>query len=326
MRTRIIKQFIRNNKTTTEDLRYTQGIIYLIINKVNYKLYVGKSLNSFTQRYRLKDWHKEISSIHLQRAIEKYGIENFTICIIKCGILDNIELSRLETSWILFFKSYKRENGYNITLGGDGVKLYRTEDFIEKSKKIFPNLFSYEKSIYISDRTKIIFKCNKHHHEFLQTPNNHFSGRRGCKFCDNENRIFKLRNTFDEFVGQANQIHGNKYNYFIETYKHTHHTTKIECKLCGNIFYQIVRVHTLLKCGCPNCGEKQRASLRKNPVKQINLSGELIKIHQSTADAMRELGIKGKNISTVLKGKRKSAGGFRWKYATKSEYENYTKI
>ena len=41
---------------------------------------------------------------------------------------------------------------------------------------------------------------------------------------------------------------------------------------------------------------------------------ELIKIWDSLSDVTRELGINTGNISECCKGKRKSAGGFVWKY------------
>ena len=40
----------------------------------------------------------------------------------------------------------------------------------------------------------------------------------------------------------------------------------------------------------------------------------LIEIHKNTADAGRKLNIKNQNIFGVIHNKRKSAGGFIWKY------------
>ena len=51
------------------------------------------------------------------------------------------------------------------------------------------------------------------------------------------------------------------------------------------------------------------------PVKQLTLSGELIKIFSSAEDVFRELGIFASNISCVCHGRQKTAGGFKWEHA-----------
>lgn len=52
---------------------------------------------------------------------------------------------------------------------------------------------------------------------------------------------------------------------------------------------------------------------------QLNLSGEFIKCWDTMADAYKETGISVTNISSVCRGKKKSAGGFKWIY--KDVYE-----
>jgi len=55
------------------------------------------------------------------------------------------------------------------------------EQFIEQSIKIHNNFYSYEKSIYINDRTKLKIKCPKHGY-FWQIPTHHLKGS-GCPKC-----------------------------------------------------------------------------------------------------------------------------------------------
>lgn len=52
-------------------------------------------------------------------------------------------------------------------------------------------------------------------------------------------------------------------------------------------------------------------------VKQISLTGELIRIWDSMAEASNELGIFKSQICCCCKGKQKTAGGYRWEYADK---------
>ena len=60
-------------------------------------------------------------------------------------------------------------------------------------------------------------------------------------------------------------------------------------------------------------GEVTRKRLSK-PVVQYSKDGELIQIWSSINEAGRQLGISHGNISLVVQGKRKTCGGFVWKY------------
>ena len=65
--------------------------------------------------------------------------------------------------------------------------------------------------------------------------------------------------------------------------------------------------------------EAQREGTRKSnnkPILQLDkTTGEVIREWECTADVERELGIYNANISKCCNGKRKSAGGFKWKFA-----------
>ena len=50
-------------------------------------------------------------------------------------------------------------------------------------------------------------------------------------------------------------------------------------------------------------------------ISQFSLLGKFITKYESIAEAARETGLKGTHISRCAKGKRKSTGGFIWKYA-----------
>lgn len=53
---------------------------------------------------------------------------------------------------------------------------------------------------------------------------------------------------------------------------------------------------------------------RSIPINQLNLIGEFIKEWECAIQVERELGINHSNISLCCNGKRKSAGGYVWKY------------
>ena len=104
------------------------GYIYVITNIINNKKYIGKTLicsveNRFKQHIR--DSRKErYKNRPLYRAMNKYGLSNFTIETLDVCASDL--LSNREQYWIQFYNTYK--DGYNATLGGDGVKRINISD------------------------------------------------------------------------------------------------------------------------------------------------------------------------------------------------------
>lgn len=120
------------------------GCIYRIINKIDGKSYVGQFCKD-NPKQRFTN-HKsrarnEGSTEYLYRAIRKYGVENFdftTICV-----CNNNELNDLEIKYIREFNTFG-ENGYNMTIGGQGIKNYKhTPETKERLRKTstgkFPN-------------------------------------------------------------------------------------------------------------------------------------------------------------------------------------------
>ena len=59
--------------------------------------------------------------------------------------------------------------------------------------------------------------------------------------------------------------------------------------------------------------DKERAKQSK-PIIQLTLEGEVIREWSSIKEGSRELGIPHSNISNVCRGKRKTAGGYKWEY------------
>lgn len=120
------------------------GEIYKITNKVNGKIYIGK-----TKRTSHIRWIEHIrdsknypqKNIPLHKAIQKYGVDNFL-----CEILeDNIPLDNLNKKEKAYIKKYKTTNsnlGYNCTQGGDGGTVYSklSENDVKEIKAILQNI------------------------------------------------------------------------------------------------------------------------------------------------------------------------------------------
>lgn len=64
------------------------------------------------------------------------------------------------------------------------------------------------------------------------------------------------RKTKEQFVKEAMQVHGDKYDYSEVEYVNTHTPVKIRCQQCGNDFFQEPSSH-LAGHGCPMCCKKR---------------------------------------------------------------------
>lgn len=92
--------------------------IYQIINKINGKSYIGKTEYSVEHRWKehLRGCkYEKNQSRALYRAMNKYGVENFSCIEIKETDTPNED----EIFYIQKYDTY--HNGYNETLGGDGA-------------------------------------------------------------------------------------------------------------------------------------------------------------------------------------------------------------
>lgn len=99
--------------------------IYKITNLINFKIYIGQSVNIYQRWHAHKYADCKDSIIH--RAIKKYGIQNFQFEIIEeCN---KQKLNQRERYWIQYYDSYN--SGYNLTPGGDGHLDQRYEKILE---------------------------------------------------------------------------------------------------------------------------------------------------------------------------------------------------
>lgn len=97
-------------------------VIYAITNLINGKVYIGKT-NNFRKR---KNGHLCLLTrcVHynkyLQNSWNKYGSDNFKIDILDSEAINYEDLSEREEYYIKLSRSWERDFGYNMTLGGEG--------------------------------------------------------------------------------------------------------------------------------------------------------------------------------------------------------------
>lgn len=133
------------------------------------------------------------------------------------------------------------------------MKKIDTKTFIEKSKLIHDDKYSYNRTKYVNNITNIIITCNEHG-DFLQRPAVHLRGG-GCNSCNLKKRSLLNRSNINEFIEKSNNIHNYKYDYSKVFYVNNKTPVIIVCKEHGD-FKQEPRSHILGKSGCPTCVNK----------------------------------------------------------------------
>ena len=72
--------------------------------------------------------------------------------------------------------------------------------------------------------------------------------------------------------------------------------------------------------------ELGRSSIQEGKmVVQMNMQGKTLRVFATGKDASKALDIRPSGISQACRGKRKSAGGYTWRFLDPNEYYNYIK-
>lgn len=89
---------------------YMFPCIYLWVNLIDNKKYVGQAQNFYKRMY---DYKVKRANKHLLNAIDKYGIDNFNIYVLE-KIKDIKDLNEREQYWMDYYRCYEQDKGYNI--------------------------------------------------------------------------------------------------------------------------------------------------------------------------------------------------------------------
>lgn len=141
-----------------------------------------------------------------------------------------------------------------------------SEEFIEKAIKKYGDKYDYSEVNYISPQIPIIIKCNKCGNKFEEIALGHLSGS-GCSCYNNKG---KKRQTLEEFLSKANEVHQNKYDYRNVTFypRGKFYITPI----CHNkdrdgvehgTFTVRAESHLYGKIGCPKCASESRPNSQR---------------------------------------------------------------
>ena len=193
------------------------GVIYKITNKINGKIYIGQTKNSFKTRYKY-NFEKYTTNYLIKKDLKKYGIENFEINEEFDFANSKEELNEKEIFWINYYGGYYSDKTYNLTEGGEnGLGIYtkigkynihgELIDILKENNKLKNNIAKR-----INQNNGDIIKYQKFYYKYLEV--------KGKKINLNKNDYIFLSKEIDlmewEKVSSKQKLKIEKINNILE--------------------------------------------------------------------------------------------------------------
>lgn len=262
----------------------------------NNKIYIGITKQDVKRRWGWGNGYKLCPLMN--KAIKKYGWNNIKHEIL-FEHLTKEEAEKKEIELIAFYKSNKREYGYNIENGGNccgthseetkrkiGAKSKGNKRCLGRhiSKEHIQKLYNgrikkYEETGYYG------YKGYKHSEEFKKNISQKITG-------------IKRTEETKKKIGESKKGNKNCIGRFMS--KETRE--KISNANKGRILTKEQKLNISKNSTC------------KKRVNQYDLENNFIKQYESLAEAEKETGIFSQNIGKVCKGQQKYAKGYLWRY------------
>ena len=143
--------------------------IYCHLNKINGKRYVGLTKQKLKKRWQNGFGYNVGTQPVFGAAIAKYGWNNFEHIILEDNIETLDEANAREKYWIAYYHTWVHDpqcNGYNITMGGDGMTGHIISEEVRKkiSNTLKQNKVFCKKVICI-ELNKIFESCSMAEHK-----------------------------------------------------------------------------------------------------------------------------------------------------------------
>ena len=159
------------------------GVIYKIKNKINGKIYIGQTKNSFKTRY-YNNFEKYTTNYLIQMDLKKYGIENFEIDEEFDFANSKEELDKKEIYWIKYYGGCCSNKTYNLTEGGEnGLDIYTKIGKYDINGKLIEELKENNKL-----KNNIAKKINKNNGNIIKYQKFYY------KYSEIKNEKIKLNN------------------------------------------------------------------------------------------------------------------------------------
>lgn len=278
--------------------------IYKIQNLINNKIYIGQSIDIETR------WAKHkcaADNFAIHKALRKYGIENFHFSIVEeCSAL---ELDDKEKYWIAFYNSFKQ--GYNMTEGGSNQ--------VGQSKAIAINQYSLDGTYIqsfqsIIDADRILKISSSDIVQVCKGKRSHAGGylwRYSSEVPAKENIVpledinYKIR-PVSQYTLQGKLL--RTYNSITEAAEINNFKPSTICQNCSKRLKTAYGYIWAYK-------EDKIDSIKVKPIiQQYDLNNNLIAEFPTVTMASKSTNIAISGISECCHNKRKTAGGYIWKF------------
>lgn len=296
-----------------------QWCVYMHTNKTNGKKYIGIThLHPEVRWCKGKGYQNQVFG----RAIQKYGWDNFEHEILFEG-LSQSEAEQAEISLISLYNTTNSDFGYNVASGGNiGIS-----SIDRLSKEIYQYDINGKYIQCFKSVSDAAFSLNETHCKIASACRNglnHIScGYRWSYKYEGENlNKNQMYNSNYRIEVHQYDILGNyiaSYNSITEAEKATgiNNSNISACAKGTNAYTKNYRwsydyYDKLEPLDKESYKYEKVLSACEKEVYQYTKDGNFVQKYKSMADADRQTGISFKYISLCRKGKRKTAGGYRW--------------
>lgn len=314
--------------------------IYIHVNKVNNKVYVGKSGRKVKYRWGVdgSGYLRGSDQKYFANAIRKYGWDGFYHFIIWDNCLTSDEANYWERELIRLYRSNDPTRGYNMTVGGDGCPgravSEETREKLKESLIKHRNIRQYDKNgnlIKVWDTVEDIL-------EYFKTKSssslyNHLNGH-GKSFYgfvfryeeDNTEVNYEIKKTTKRIKCYTKDgVFIKVFNSLVEAAKELNLTESLITRCVKNQMIQTSGYTFRYDDGdYSDIVVRKKYNMNYHPVLQVDLEGNVVAEYENLTVAKQETGIN--NISRCcrdigLYDNRLMAGGYQWYYK-----EDYDKI
>lgn len=278
------------------------GVVYKIANRINEKLYIGITTRSIEARWKQHLAHIDYLDYHLYRAMRLYGTDNFYIVQIES--VDDLKLLDREMYWIDFYDSFT--NGYNMTRGGSGNRIYdktRIYSLWDEGFSVgqISDMINSVKSVVY----EVLLDYDKYTVEESLRRRSKINQKAVCQFDLNG----MLINTFASETEACDYINASTGSIgMVCNYPDKHRTVK------GYIWTwedEKSSVSDRIKC----INASRRSTKFMQMVAQLNDMGQVIAVYPNAKTAAISLGReKDSHIGDCCKGRRDHCYGYKWKF------------
>lgn len=283
------------------------GFIYLATNKINGKVYVGKTKYTISKRWSQHKCEAKrlIPNVYFVRALNKYGPDNFEV--IQLEECNNNLLNERERYYISLYNSNNKDIGYNRTNGGDGAEKYCPDDIYK---------------LWLDGLT--LTEINQELNCCTQTASMILKG-----FGITESEIRSRAQTRQSEVKKKPVLQYDLNGNFIKRYSCVEEAVQAtgfhENNIRGVCNHRLHTANGYIWCheDEPKTIEQLLTELplekTKRPISQYTLDGILVKQYNSINEAAQTLKVHRSSIEDALSNKSFNCQGYLWKYQDDDE-------